>query len=144
MPHYETSVEIAAPVHEVWAVTCDIWSWPDWSPTVDSVTQADSAPITPIGPGSTARVRQPKLRPATWVVDDVTEDRTFTWHTAGPGYRITAVHLFEPKGDGTSARLEVHITGAASGLLRMLVGRLTRSYVQQEAAALKRHCEARH
>jgi uncharacterized membrane protein len=143
MPHYETSVEIAAPVHEVWTVTRDIESWPDWSPTVDSVTRVESAPIAPVAPGSTARVRQPKLRPATWVVDDVTEDRNFTWHTSGLSYRITAVHLFEPKGDSTSARLEVHITGAASRLLGMLVGRLTRSYVEQEAAALKQHCEAR-
>lgn len=139
MPSFETSVEIAAPVHEVWAATCDVESWPDWSPTVDSLTRTDSGPIVA---GSTAHVRQPKLRPATWVVDDVTEDRNFTWHTAGPGYRITAVHLFEPHGESTTARLEVRMSGPLTPVIRALAGRTTRSYLEQEAAALKRHCEA--
>lgn len=139
MPRYDTAVDISAPVHQVWAATCDVEGWPSWSPTMDAVTRLDSGPIRP---GSTASVRQPKLRTATWVVDDVAVDRTFTWHTAGFGYRITAVHLIEPQESGTSARLSAVMTGALSPLLWALLGRTIRRYVSQEAAALRQHCEA--
>jgi uncharacterized membrane protein len=138
MSQYETTVAIAAPVHQVWATTCDVESWPTWSPTMDAVERVDSGAVRS---GSSARVRQPKLRPATWVVDEVEEDRTFTWHTGGPGYRISAVHLFEPADVGTSVRLRIVMTGILSPVLWALAGRTTRSYVDQEAAALKRHCE---
>jgi uncharacterized membrane protein len=138
MRQYETTVEIGAPVHEVWATTCDIESWPSWSPTMDAVEHSDAGAVRP---GSSARVRQPRLRPATWVVDDVEEDRTFTWHTGGPGYRITAVHLFEPRDVGSSVRLLVVMTGFLSPVLWALTGRTARRYVDQEAAALKRRCE---
>lgn len=104
-----------------------------------AVTRNDAGSIKP---GSTAQVRQPKLRPSTWVVDDVEEDRTFTWHTRGRGYGMTAVHQFDPHADGTSARLQVIMTGAWSPVLWALAGRIVRRYVDQEAAALKRHCES--
>jgi uncharacterized membrane protein len=140
MRQYEVTVEIAAPVHQVWATTYDIDSWPSWSPRMDAVERIGSGAL---GPGSSARVRQPKLRPATWVVDDVSEDRTFTWHTSGPGYRISAVHLFESADNGTSVRLQVIVTGVLSPVIWALAGRTTRSYLDQEGAALKRHCESR-
>jgi uncharacterized membrane protein len=138
MRRYESSVVINAAVHRVWAVTCDIESLPSWSPTMTSVTRTDSGPLTL---GSKARVRQPKLLPATWVVDELDEDRTFSWHTDGPGYRMTAVHVMEPTPAGTSVRLGVEMTGALSSVLWVLAGRMGRGYVDQEAAALKRHCE---
>jgi hypothetical protein len=106
---------------------------------MNAVTRDDSGSIKP---GSTARVRQPKLRPATWVVDEVADASNFTWHTSGRGYRITAAHLFEPHDGGTSARLQVTMTGALSPLLWTLTGRMVRRYLDLEAAALKRHCEA--
>jgi uncharacterized membrane protein len=139
MRQYETTVEVGAPVHHVWATTCDIESLPSWNPTIDAVERSDSGAVRP---GSSVRVRQPKLRPATWVVDDVHQDRTFTWHTSGPGYRISAVHLFEPADIGTSVRLQIVMTGILSPVLWALTGRTGRSYVDQEAAALKRRCES--
>jgi hypothetical protein len=51
------------------------------------------------------------------------------------------VHLFEPADFGTSVRLRIVMTGILSPVLWALAGRTTRSYVDQEAAALKRHCE---
>jgi uncharacterized membrane protein len=138
MPSHETSVQIAAPVEKVWATTYAIESWPGWSPTMTSVTRSDSGPL---GPGSSARVRQPKLRPATWVVDVADENRNFTWHTGGPGYQISAAHLFEPTGAGTSVLLRVEATGPLASLVWLLAGRTAVRYVEQEAAALKRACE---
>jgi uncharacterized membrane protein len=139
MRRHETSVQIAAPVEKVWAITYAIESWPGWSPTMTSVTRSDAGPLRP---GSSARVRQPKLRPATWVVDVVDENRNFTWHTGGPGYQISAAHLLDATDTGTSVVLRVEATGPLASLVWLLAGRTAVRYVEQEAAALKRACEA--
>lgn len=142
MPSYQTAVEVAAPPARVYAVTADVESWPEWSPTMDAVTLEGGGPIRP---GSTARVRQPKLRPATWVVDEVTPDRTFVWHTAGRGYRVMATHLLrahQGDEDRTTVMLGVAVTGPLAPVLWALTGRTTRRYVDEEAAALKRRCES--
>jgi uncharacterized membrane protein len=139
MPQHETSVQISAPVEKVWTTTHDIESWPSWSPTMTSVTRTDSGPLRA---GTSARVQQPKLRPATWVVDEADQNRNFTWHTTGPGYRISAVHLLEPTSSGTSVLLRVEVTGPLSSLVWLFAGRTVARYVEQEAAALKRHCES--
>jgi uncharacterized membrane protein len=138
MPRHETSVQVAAPLETVWAVTYAIESWPSWSPTMTSVTRSDSGPLRP---GGSARVRQPKLRPATWVVDVADENHNFTWHTSGPGYSISAAHLLEPADVGTSVLLRVEATGPLASLVWLLAGRTAIRYVEQEAAALKRACE---
>ena len=65
MPSYATEVRIAAPLHRVWEVTHDVEAWPSWSPTMDEVRLEGPGPV---GPGSVATVRQPRLRPARWEV----------------------------------------------------------------------------
>ena len=139
MPSYAHSVDIVAPVAAVWAVTCDIEGWPNWSPTMDSIRREEAGPIRA---GSRALVQQPKLRPATWIVDVADENWNFTWHTKGPGYRITAVHRLAPITDGCRVDLELHMTGAMSGLIWALTGKTARKYLDQEAEALKGRCEA--
>ena len=140
MPFHETSITVTAPVATVWQVTCDVESWPQWSPTMDEVTGQDGGPIVV---GSRVHVRQPRLRPATWVVDHIVERQRFCWHTRGPGYRIVADHVLEalPNDAGTVVRLTTTMTGPLARPLWPLVGRMIRSYVDQEAAALKRCCE---
>jgi uncharacterized membrane protein len=139
MACYETSVDISAPVETIWTVTCDLDSWPQWSPTMDSVQREDSGPLQP---GSRARVEQPRLRPATWVVDELVDGTKFSWHTDGVGYRVRADHVFQPYQDGTRATLQVVMTGALAPLLWALTGRTARRYLDQEAAALKQRCES--
>jgi uncharacterized membrane protein len=138
MPLYETSVEIEAPAARVYAVTADLETWPDWSPTMDAVTRQDTGPLRP---GSTARVRQPRLRPATWVVDEATPDRTFVWHTSGAGYRIVAEHDIAGEGATSTVRLAASMSGPLAPVIWALAGRTVRRYLDEEAAALKRRCE---
>lgn len=142
MTYYETSVKIAAPVRVVWEVTTDVESWPSWSPTMGDVTLQD--PDAAIAVGASAVVRQPKLRPATWVVDEIAEDRMFSWHTSGRGYRIVADHRFDSPGEGrTHAVLTARMEGPLARILWLVSGRTIRLYLDQEAAALKEHCEQR-
>lgn len=140
MPVYETSVRIAAPVERVYAETVDISAWQWWMPTVSLVTRNDSGPIRA---GSIARVRQPKLAPATWVVTVVEPDTRFCWYTDGFGYRMTADHVFEPVEDGTLARLTLTARGRTSPVVWRMSGRMIRRFVDLEAASLKEHCEGR-
>lgn len=141
MPRYETVVTIAAPAAVVWQVTHDVASWPQWSPTMDEVSCHEPGPIAV---GSRVHVRQPRVRPATWVVDHVSAGRRFCWHTAGPGYRLVADHVVDslPDPAGTEVRLSAAVTGPLSWPVWLVAGRLIRDYVDQEAAALKRRCEA--
>ena len=81
------------------------------------------------------------MRPATWVVDRVDEGRAFVWHTAGPGYRITAEHLLEGREQGTRVLLRMVVTGALAPGLWYLAGGTIRRYVDEEAAALRQRCE---
>lgn len=141
MPSYTTSVSIAAPLEMVYAVLANIRTWPQWSPTMDAVECRD---LGPIHPGTTALVRQPGLRPATWEVDVVEPNRRFLWHMGAPGYRIEADHELAPHPDGIVARLSVEMSGPLSGLVWVGFGRKIRRYVDMEAAALKRRCEEVH
>jgi uncharacterized membrane protein len=138
MPSYTTSVSIAAPLEVVYGVLADVPTWPQWSPTMDAVECRDPGPIRP---GTTALVRQPGLRPATWEVDVVEPNRRFLWHTGGLGYRIDADHELAAHPDGTVARLSVAMSGPLSRLIWAGFGRKIRRYVDMEAAALKRRSE---
>jgi hypothetical protein len=106
---------------------------------MDSVKRSDSGPLQI---GSSALVRQPKLRPATWTVDVLDREANFTWSTKGPGCRISAVHRFSGGEGSCTAELELHVTGGLSWLIWALTGKTARTYLDQEAAALKAHCEA--
>jgi uncharacterized protein YndB with AHSA1/START domain len=138
MPAYETTVEISAPPAEVWAATVDVEAWPTWSAATDTVRRQERGPI---GPGSTAIVIQPKLRPATWTVRAAVRDETFVWDTAGPGYVVTARHEIRPRGDGSSLRLQVVMTGPMSRVVWWVTGGVVRRYLDLEADGLKRFCE---
>ena len=138
MRTYETSVDIAAPPATVWAATVDVEAWPTWSATTDTVRRQEGGPIRP---GSTAIVIQPRLRPATWTVREADRDESFVWDTTGPGYVVTARHEIRPRGDGSSLRLQVVMTGLLSSVVWLVTGGVVRRYLDLEAVGLKRYCE---
>jgi Polyketide cyclase / dehydrase and lipid transport len=140
MPAYETTVEISALPATVWAATVDVEAWPTWSATTDTVRRQEPGPIRP---GSTAIVIQPKLRPATWTVREALRDETFVWDTTGPGYVVTARHEIRPRGDGSSLRLQVVMSGPMSRVVWWVTGGVVRRYLDLEADGLKRFCENR-
>ena len=84
----EHSITIPAPQDVAWAVTVDVERWPEWTPTMQSVERLERGPF---GVGSTAKIKQPQLPPATpvkellhvafsrWRVERCFEDQKTEW-----------------------------------------------------------------
>jgi uncharacterized protein YndB with AHSA1/START domain len=136
---FRATADIEAPPAKVFAVLWDVERWPEWTPTVTAVRRLDSGPFTV---GSTARVRQPKLRDAVWRVTDLDPARSFTWVTSAPGLRMSAGHSLGSRGNGTHAELSFEMSGFLSPLMSRLYGRLIQEYVTTEALQLKKRSES--
>lgn len=139
MRSFEASTSIAAPREAVWRVLSDVAAWPEWLPTVDGVQPLDG---TRLAIGSRFLVRQPKLRPATWVVTVLEPPRRFVWRARSPGLEMVAEHIVDESAPGTSS---VVLRYSFAGLLGGPIGRIYRSiterYLSLEAASLQRTVE---
>jgi uncharacterized protein YndB with AHSA1/START domain len=140
MKEFSINVDIAAPPETVWAVISDVERWHEWTASITSVKRRDEGPLAV---GSRAHVRQPKLRPADFVVTELIAQREFTWVTRSPGLGATARHAVEPIAGRTRATLSVRFEGLLSGPVAWMFGKLTNEYLALEAAGLKKRSEER-
>jgi len=136
---YEASISIAAPGDAVWHELSDVVDWPAWLPTVESVDALDS---TALEIGSRFVVKQPKLRPAVWVVVVLEPPRRFVWIARSPGLEMLAEHIVEAAGQGARVLLRFSFGGLLGGLIGRLFRTTTVTYLEREAAALKRRAES--
>jgi uncharacterized protein YndB with AHSA1/START domain len=119
----------------VWAVLSDLDAWPEWLPTVDTLTREE--PGRPHGVGAAYLLKQPRLPRARWVVSRWEPGKGFTWTSSGPGVTTTGTHDLTPTPDGgTEIVLGIRWTGLLGGLFGLIFGRLTRRYIDTEAASL--------
>lgn len=135
---YEVRVDIDSPPSRVWAVLTDVERWPEWTTTMTRVQRLNGGAFDV---GSTARVEQPRLPTVVWQVVDCLPGRSFTWSAGAAGVTTDAAHEIEPRGDGCTVRLAIHQRGPLAPVAGLLLGGLTRRYVDTEAASLKRRCE---
>jgi hypothetical protein len=79
-----------------------------------------------------------------WTVTELDPGRSFTWEARNPGALSIARHDIVPAETGqcSSVTLGVEQTGIVGALVGVLLGRLTRRYVDTEAAGLKRRAES--
>ena len=136
----ERTIEIAAPAARVSAVMRDVERWPEWTASVRHIALLDPKPFAV---GSRARVRQPRLPTAVWTVTELEEDRGFTWRSVTPGLTSTGIHHVQPVSpDRSRATLAIEWRGPLAPLIRLFYGKLSRRYVELEAAGLKRRAES--
>lgn len=135
----EHTIDIAAPTERVWALTVDVESWPDLSPTMTAVERLDGGPMRV---GSTARVKQPGQRPKVWTVTAVEPGRRFAWRSRVFGTDMTATHTLRPTGEGTVNTLTIDMAGRVAGLVRRVVGGQIHKALATENAGFKRAAEA--
>jgi uncharacterized membrane protein len=127
--------ESLAPTDRLWEAMSDVRRWGDWLPTVDAVTPLD--PERPDEVGAAYTVEQPGLPRAVWTITAIDEGRSFTWESAHPGILSVGTHELRPGPDGaTTIELGIDWSGPLAPLMRLLIGRKARSYVEREAEAL--------
>ncbi len=131
-------MNIEAPPQRVFTVLQDVERWPEWTSTMTSVQRLDQGPFAI---GSRARVRQPKLRPAVWLVTELEHERCFSWVTSAPGLRMKAEHKIKPRGDGSSVELCFELSGLFGPIFSRLYGGLIERYMVTEAQGLKQRSE---
>lgn len=139
MKDYCVCVQIAAPPADVWTVMSDIERWHEWTPTIRSVRRTNAGPFRI---GARARVYQPKLPPADWMVTALDDGRAFTWESRAPGIRVVARHLVEPSAEGSRVTLSIKYSGIVGNLFGRLTASINRRYIALEADGLKRRAEA--
>ncbi|MBO2446574.1 SRPBCC family protein [Actinomadura barringtoniae] len=138
--HFEITVEIKASAETVWNVLTDVETWPQMTDSIEKVEIQGSGPF---GKGSTARVKQPRLPAAEWTVTDFETGKNFTWASKSPGVTTTAGHVLTEQPGGTvTVRHILDQTGPLAPLTALLLGRLSRRYVEMEAQGLKRKSES--
>ncbi|MGI5522619.1 SRPBCC family protein [Micromonospora sp. CA-259024] len=106
------------------------------------MSQVERGEPGPLTVGATARLTQPKLRPALWRVTELTEGRDFTWVSEAPGVRTRAEHrLLSLPAGRTRVELAIVQSGPLAGPVGWLYRDLLRRYLRLEADGLRRRCE---
>jgi len=134
----ESELVIGATVERVWALTLDVQGWPALTPTMTSVDRVDEGPLRV---GSTARVLQPRQRPATWTVTRLDERSVFEWQTKVATVTMVARHQLAEVPDGCRNTLTVDLSGFGSRLLGRLFGSRIHTAIETENAGFKRAAE---
>src|SRR5689334_19945428 len=112
MGNFTTTVDIEASPDRVWGIMVDVERWSEWTRSITSIKRLEAGPFVV---GSRARVLQPKLRPAVWIVTKLDTGRSFTWESRNPGVRVIGFHGVEPTEKGSRATLSVQMDGPFSG-----------------------------
>jgi uncharacterized membrane protein len=136
---FENDIDIDAPIERVWALTVDVESLPDVTPTVTRAERLDNGPLRP---SSTVRVKQPGQRARVWTVTAVEPDHRFAWESRLLGTRMTASHTLTANGTGTSNRLILDLNGPGSAVVGRVIGRQISKALATENASFKRVAEA--
>ena len=139
MRRIETTVDIAASPERVWSVMSEVLLMPSWT---DSITSVELDPPGPLAVGSRARIVQPKLSAASWVVTELTPVRSYSWVSRAMGADVTASHTITPTSDGASVTLAVEYDGRLSTVVYGLTRKITTKYLRTEAEGLKKASES--
>jgi len=105
----EIEVEIAASAERIWAVMSEVEKWPEWTASISKVERLETGPF---GPGSQARIRQPRFPTRVWRVTQYEPSRGFIWETRSWGAHTVAEHWITSNGNRhCSVVLKVRQTG---------------------------------
>ena len=139
MKDFSVSVQINASSERVWAVMRDVERWHEWTPTITSVQWLNGGPLRV---GARAKVQQPRLPPAEWLVTAVDEGCGFDWESRAPGIRVLGRHWVEPTSAGSRVTLSIQYSGIFGNILGRVLASINRRYIALEADGLKRRAEA--
>ena len=93
--------------------------------------------------GSVAKVRQPRLAPASMTVSEFRDGRSFAWSTGNRLLATVGDHRIEPVAQGSHVTLALRQQGPLAGIVGALYEGLIRRYIRMEAEGLKHASESR-
>lgn len=137
---YEQTIDVAAPPENVWSVMVDVEAWPTWTASMTSVQLTTPGPLRL---GSVAKVRQPRLAPTTFIVNEYDEGRSFAWSTGNRWLATVGDHRVDPAGQGSRVTLTLRQQGPLAGPVGAVYKGLIARYIRMEADGLKREAESR-
>jgi uncharacterized membrane protein len=123
----EVVVGVRVTAQHLWTVLTDVEHWPEWTPTMTSVTRLVDGPLAV---GSRVRIKQPKLGTMVWTVTELLAGQSFVWRATRPGLMMEAGHRVTPLADGT---VQLTLSVAQSGPIGRLVEPLTKAMAQRYA-----------
>ena len=135
---WSDTTTIDAPAALVWRLTTEVEDWPGLTPTVTTLKLLDPGPLRV---GSRARIKQLGQAAATWTVNRLEPNRSFSWQTSRPGLTLTGIHEVTPQGAGCRNTLQVEATGFLAGPFRLLFGSAVRRSLRAENAGFKGSAE---
>jgi len=136
--HFETTIEINAPLDKVWATLFDVERWPEWTASMSEVQRLEDKELIV---GSKVRIKQPKMPSLVWEITELDRGRSFTWRSSSPGIMTIGTHHLEPLAEaGTAVTLGIHLSGAFAPIGGLFMSGRIRQYVQMEADGLKERC----
>ncbi|WP_111431991.1 SRPBCC family protein [Rhodobacteraceae bacterium DSL-40] len=127
------STLFSAPTGIVWRVTADVAQWPEWSPTITSISGWGGGDLFQ---DAQFDLKQPFQRRRSWVLSHCAAPHLLSLRTAEGD--MTALHEIIVTESVRCNRLSLQVSG--------LLGRLARPFIslalQKENAALKSRCES--
>jgi hypothetical protein len=138
----DSEILIDAPAPVVWEVFSDVERWPEWTASVTRLIALDGPGVAV---GKRFEIKQPCMPKLIWEVTDVTPDAAWTWVQRSPGGLALARHEVVAESDRrTLVRQQIDQRGPAGAFVGLLMRRMTKRYLEIEAAGLKARSEQRH
>lgn len=109
----------------------DLERWPERLPTVTAIRHVGGPAAA--GVGSRYAVRQPGLPATTYEILAWDPGARFTWASRSVGLVSTADHRIVAEPDGARLELSFDWSGPLAALIRPLLARKGRAYVETEA-----------
>src|SRR3954447_1156547 len=138
----DRGVDIDAPAAVVWGVFSDVERWPEWTASVTRLVALDGPGIAV---GKRFEIKQPRMPKLIWEVTEVTPGTSWTCAQRSPGGATVARQEVVPESAGsTLVRQQIDQRGPIGGFVGLLMRRVTKRYLELEAAGLKARSEQRH
>lgn len=138
----DCGIDIDAPATVVWDVFSDVEHWPEWTASVTRIVALDGPGLAV---GKRFAIKQPRMPKLVWQVTEVTPGAAWTWVQRSPGGLTVASHeVAAVSDDRTRVRQRLEQRGPVGAVIGVLMRRMTRRYLDLEAAGLKAQSEHLH
>ncbi|MGV0791429.1 SRPBCC family protein [Mycolicibacterium sp. XJ1819] len=136
------AIDIDAPAAVVWDVFSDVERWPDWTASVTRLVALDGPGLAV---GKRFEITQPRMPTLVWEVTDVSPGVSWTWVQRSPGGLTAARHEVIACAAGrTRVQQQIDQRGPVGLAVGVLMRRMTKRYLDLEAAGLKARSEQLH